>query len=282
MGPRMLNAGLSANILYIPILIWSASCLGITFFVFLSVGILIYLVTFKMLFTSSYPNIDSKFKLVCKVPDFANILKVPTQVTVWDYLFKPSSTVPTFSPSSPAPKGFTNTETGARITHQLIKHSSVHVSTALSKIHGLQPGDVVSICSPNSIMFPVAMFGVMRAGGIAALSSPAYGVDEMVHVLKTVNARFVICSASSLDVVQKAATELNIAPERIFVLDGHVDGFSNLGALVASGKRFGDSAQVEGFRIPTDKRNSEVCALLCFSSGTTGLPKAVSSTNSKL
>ena len=119
------------------------------------------------------------------------------------------------------------------------------------------------------------MFGVMRAGGIAALSSPVYTEDEMVHVLGTVKCKFIMTSTIALEVVQKAAKRLRIKNEAIIVLDGDVDGFQSLNRLIEVGRRFGRETQVKAFGLPAGKKNSEVCALLCFSSGTTGLPKAV-------
>jgi 4-coumarate--CoA ligase len=119
------------------------------------------------------------------------------------------------------------------------------------------------------------MFGVMRAGGIAALSSPAYTVDEMMHCLRTVKCRYIITAKESLGVVRAAATKLRIADTRIFVLGGSEEGFQSVRELVSLGKQCGENGQVDSFRLPIGKANNMVCAVLCFSSGTTGLPKAV-------
>jgi acyl-CoA synthetase (AMP-forming)/AMP-acid ligase II len=199
--------------------------------------------------------------------------KVPTQTPAWDWLF--SSTSKTFNSVSGTIKGFTNTATKERLTHQQIKDYSTYLSTALIREHGLREGDVVSICSPNSVWFPVGLFGVMRAGGIPALSSPGYTVDEMMHVLKTVGCKFIMTSVSALQVVQDAAKRLKIDENRIFILDGQVTGFKAIEDLLESGRRYGEEGQVKPAKLPGGLNNNEVCTVLCFSSGTTGLPKAV-------
>lgn len=119
------------------------------------------------------------------------------------------------------------------------------------------------------------MFGVMRAGGISALSSPGYTEDEMMHVLKTVGCRFIITSVSGLRVVQDAARRLNIDENHIFILNGQVRGFKAIEDLLESGRRYGVDGQVRPAKLPSGLKNNEVCTMLCFSSGTTGLPKAV-------
>lgn len=201
--------------------------------------------------------------------------KVPSQSSAWNFLFESPSTSQTFSQSSSQLKGFTNTATGARLNHQQVKDFSIHLSTSLSKTYGLNEGEIISICSPNSLLFPVAMFGIMHDGAIPALSSPAYGMEEMVHVFRTVGCKFIMTSLASLDVVEKAATSLGIIKDKIFTLDGKIEGFRSLSDLIEEGNKIG-RGQAPAFKIPRGKSNNEICALLCFSSGTTGLPKAVS------
>jgi len=120
--------------------------------------------------------------------------------------------------------------------------------------------------SENLQWFPAGMFGVMRAGGITALSSPAYGEDEMLHAIKTVKSKFIFASMSALSVVEKAADRLRIEQSRIFLLDGERPGFESIRTLIETGRRYGDNGQIKSFKFPPGTMNSKVCALLCFSS----------------
>ncbi len=116
----------------------------------------------------------------------------------------------------------------------------------------------------------------MRAGLIGAASSPGYTEDEMVHAFKTAGCKLIICSLSALENVRKAAKILSISEDKIVILDGDFEGFRSGKGLIELARRTGKDGQVKSFQIPEGKLSSEVCTLLCFSSGTTGLPKAVS------
>lgn len=94
----------------------------------------------------------------------------------------------------------------------------------------------------------------------------------MTHALKTAASKILITLPSSLAVALEAARDAGIPRSHVLLLEGHADGFTNIQTLMEYGARF---APEEAYRIPKGKTNAQVCGYLNFSSGTTGLPKAV-------
>ncbi|XWW92340.1 hypothetical protein V2A60_000263 [Cordyceps javanica] len=235
-----------------------------------------------MLFKSAYPDIH-----------------VPPDLTLWQWLFETSSPAAGCSKpdavTSPT-REYINTQTGARLTHAQVRDAAVALSAALVRHRrprrprsdgdgdgerdgdgdGLRPGDVVSLVSPNAVTYPICLHGVIRAGGVPAVSSPAANEAEMRHALRTARSRFVMCAPETLPVVRAAARAEGVDESRIFVFadddDDHVDGFVSLSALVEEGARLG---RTEPAGLPSGRSSADAPAFLCFSSGTTGLPKAV-------
>ena len=107
-------------------------------------------------------------------------------------------------------------------------------------------------------------------------ASPAYNVEEMTYALRTANAKFLMTIPFSLDVALAAARNAGIPKERIFLLEGDAEGHTTIKQLLEVGISYGkERGQVPSFKVPKNKQNKDICGLLSFSSGTTGLPKAV-------
>lgn len=118
------------------------------------------------------------------------------------------------------------------------------------------------------------MFAALRVGGVISGASPSYTEDEMTFALETVNAKFIFTVPGSVEIATAAAGRAGIPNERIFLLEGERRGYKTLQQLIQEGK---DDALGQIKRFDLDrKQNGDVCAYLSFSSGTTGLPKAVS------
>lgn len=98
----------------------------------------------------------------------------------------------------------------------------------------------------------------------------------MTYALKTAEAKFIMTSPQSMAIAAPAAAAAGIPKDHIFLLKGHLDGYLNLQDLIHIGKSYQKEGQVKTYKIPTGKSNANICGYLSFSSGTTGLPKAVS------
>ncbi|OOQ81945.1 putative AMP-binding enzyme [Penicillium brasilianum] len=210
-----------------------------------------------MIFTSQQPSIS-----------------IPEDVTIWEWLFT-SSTSPLSQHKTSDLGGFTNAATKERIGYDLAKEYATKISTALVHKFGLSKGDVVALFSPNTVWYPIAMFATNRVGGMISGASPAYNVEEMTFALRTAQAKVLMTAVSSLPVAIPAAKNAGISQDRIILLEGRKEDFTSIQDLVVFGAGFGPNGQVQPFKIPAGQTNKDICGFLSFSSGTTGLPKAV-------
>ncbi|KAI1818631.1 acetyl-CoA synthetase-like protein [Poronia punctata] len=203
-------------------------------------------------------------------------ISFPQDVTIWEWLFEASSK---YSPLNRYREeelaGYVDAITKERVSWKDVKEAATYISTTLAREYGLKEGDTVSLFSRNTIWYPVMLFASMRVGGVVSGASPAYNVEEMTHALRTASAKFIATHPTSIEIAAKAASNVGIPKENIFLLEGELDGYTTIKDLIARGKQYGDSNQAPVTKLPAGKKNKDVCALLSFSSGTTGLPKAV-------
>ena len=75
---------------------------------------------------------------------------------------------------------------------------------------GLRDGDRVALMLPNLIQYPVALFGVLRAGLVAVNVNPLYTAPELAHQLKDSGARAIVALENSAHVVEQALAETEI------------------------------------------------------------------------
>ncbi|KAI0034004.1 amp dependent CoA ligase [Vararia minispora EC-137] len=133
---------------------------------------------------------------------------------------------------------------------------------------------LVCIFSPNHVVYPVVIWAVHRLGAVASTANPAYTADELEYQLTASRSIVIIAHAVCLHVALEAAKRAGIPADRVISIGECPSNFK--GQSVDELIQFGLARPanfVERRLRPGEGRTK--IALLCFSSGTTGKPKAV-------
>jgi long-chain acyl-CoA synthetase len=81
---------------------------------------------------------------------------------------------------------------GVSITFRELDRMSRDFGAYLQKVVGLKKGDRVAIMLPNVLQYPVALFGILRAGLTAVNTNPMYTPRELEHQLKDSGATAIV------------------------------------------------------------------------------------------
>ncbi|KAK5072868.1 hypothetical protein LTR64_000722 [Lithohypha guttulata] len=193
-------------------------------------------------------------------------LDIPTHCTTYQYFFE----------ENPALSGaYENAVTKERLSFKDVKHKAELLSSIFVRRYNLKPDETVSLFSSNSVWYPVGVWATVRAGGRVNGASPAYNVEETVHALKTARTRILLTLPSSLATARQAATKVGIPTSHILLLEGSAPGVQSIQALITEAEADSSFDIIPTWQIPSNTNNKQICGYLNFSSGTTGLPKAV-------
>jgi 2-aminobenzoate-CoA ligase len=144
-----------------------------------------------------------------------------------------------------------------------LKDRSERIARVLVEDWGLVPGNRVLLRGTNSPMLLASWLGVVRAGGIAVTTMPLLRAKELGFVLERVHIHHALCEAGLADEMILAAEK---AGEKVSVGLFHPVGQGNTDFERAL------EAKPAGFA-PADTAADDP-ALIVFTSGTTGNPKA--------
>ncbi|KAI8623142.1 acetyl-CoA synthetase-like protein [Xylariaceae sp. FL1651] len=176
---------------------------------------------------------------------------------------------------------FTCGLTGKTYTHAEMAERFELLARSLSKRMGWRPNEdtpwdkVIGLYSFNTIDYLMSTFAVHRLSGIVTPANAMYSAAELEHQLKSSGSKALITCTPLLETAIKAARASNIPDDRVFILD--LPGqprdarFKTMDDLIAEGRSL---PLLEPLRW-TKGQGARQVAYLCYSSGTSGLPKAV-------
>ncbi len=176
----------------------------------------------------------------------------------------------------------------SQMTYRELDLATNRFARALRNL-GLKPGDRVGIMLPNTPAYVIAFFGISKAGCVVVNANPIFTASELQHLFADSNTKAVICMSGGLEKVQSFQAKTKI--EHVIISDindsiggifgklaakplrqlGHIadvtygNGIYSFDMLVRSAET---GAPLESEAQPDDM------AVLQYTSGTTGLPKA--------
>ncbi|OJD30179.1 4-coumarate-ligase [Diplodia corticola] len=132
--------------------------------------------------------------------------------------------------------------------------------------------DVVTCISTGHHLLPVAFYGVVCAGGVFSAASPSATPADLARQLRQGDSNLLICNEDTKPVAIAAAKDVRLPLDRVLVIPNGGEYALN---------RASDGTNIVGqksleWQVITDKKTlEESLIILIYSSGTTGLPKAV-------
>lgn len=153
---------------------------------------------------------------------------------------------------------------------------------------GLEKGDAVAIMMPNLIQYPVALFGILRAGMVVVNVNPLYTARELHHQLKDSNAKAIVIVENFAKTLADVIADTGV---KTVLLTGIGDMLSPLKKVLTNfvvkyvkklvpeyslpGTQRFTSALARGARLSYSRPNVEGAdlAFLQYTGGTTGVSK---------
>lgn len=99
---------------------------------------------------------------------------------------------------------------GATITYAEVLSHSRDFAAYLQSEMGVKKGDRVAIMAPNMMAFPVAMLGILRAGGVQVNVNPMYTARELEHQLNDADTDTIVVFSGSTETLAEVIDKTGI------------------------------------------------------------------------
>ncbi|KAH8927559.1 phenylacetyl-CoA ligase [Atractiella rhizophila] len=210
-------------------------------------------------------------------------IPIPTNESIYTFLFSPSSSTSPHHEHDPKandkPLLISSSEPYS-LTRTQAKERTDAVAGVFWKLFGVGEDDVVAVYSPNEVDYGPVCWATHRLGAVVSPANPGYGRGELEYQIETVSKHHPVklLLVSPTPACLSVIKDLRFPRDRIVLISGPSlpeHGLKSLNDLVSECK-----GKIKETEIPLRKfKEGEAqtkLAFLSFSSGTTGLPKAVS------
>ena len=151
---------------------------------------------------------------------------------------------------------------GGAVTYGELQRSANRIARVLLEDLGLEPGNRVLLRAPNTPMLAACWLGVLKAGGIAVTSMPLYRARELRFMMEKAQVKHALCDAGLRAELDAACQEYGGV--RVAYFNADAPDEESLERRLAA--KADDFCNVD--------TAAEDVAIIAFTSGTTGTPKA--------
>lgn len=153
--------------------------------------------------------------------------------------------------------------------HEVLEDANL-ISYALFDM-GLQKGDKLSIISPNRPEWVMTNMGIMEAGCVNVPIYPTISINDLVYILNDAEVKYVFVPGKEL--YERVKSIQQQVPQLIDIISfDELSGVTSWHTLLEKGKACTDKDKLEAIKASIQ---TEDCATILYTSGTTGNPKGV-------
>ena len=179
---------------------------------------------------------------------------------------------------------------GKSLTYKEVHQQSTAFAAYLQQDLGLKKGDKFAIMMPNTLQYPIALFGALMAGLTVVNVNPLYTARELQHQLKDSGAKAILIIENFANTLEQVIDQTDVEHVILTALGDRLGGLKRL--LVNSVVRY-VKKMVPKYNLPAAKKFNDVLAqgeklnfqavdvtgddlaFLQYTGGTTGVSKGV-------